>query len=262
MALVRGLAAALRGSAVAALTVGIWILWMASALFGRRAAGHLRPPLMRTWGRGCLWLFGGRLEVTGTPPARPFLLISNHLSYMDVLVIAAAAPARFLSRADVANWPGIGPIARSAGTLFIDRATKRDLPRVIGQVQAAFETGSGVVFFPEGTSSGGAEVLPFKASLFEFAAQGGIPVHCASLAYERPLHRAPAAESVCWWREMTFGDHAFGLLLRPGFTARLAFAKEPVTADERKQLAARTEAVVRELFVATDGNRSIEQASA
>ena len=254
---VRGLVAALRAAALAVWTVAAWISWMAAALFGRRASAHLRLGVMRRWGRGCLWVFGARVEVVGTPPSPPFLLVSNHLGYLDVLLLAATSPARFLSRADVAHWPGIGPIARSAGTLFIDRAAKRDLPRVIGQVQDTFEAGHGVIFFPEGTSSGGADVLPFKASLFEFAATGELPVHCASLALERPAERAPASETVCWWADMTFGDHAWGLLKRPGFTARVAFAEAPVTAGERKRLAAEAERVVRGLFRPTDASRGV-----
>ena len=262
MGLLRGLTAVLRGVAVAAWTGGAWASWMGAALFGKRAAARLREGVMRRWGKGCLALMGGRVEVIGTPPEAPFLLVSNHLSYIDVLVLASAAPAHFLARADVAHWPGIGPIARSAGTLFIDRAAKRDLPKVIGQVRSTFEAGHGVIFFPEGTSSGGAEVLPFKASLFEFAAQGEIPVHCATLAFERPTHLPPAAETVCWWRDMTFGDHAWGLLLRPGFSARVAFAEAPVTASERKELAARTERIVRGIFVPTDAARSVDRDSA
>jgi len=247
--------AVLRGIALCLWTIAAWCAWIGVLALGSRSAARIRPGIMGRWSRGCLWIFGARVEVLGTPPEAPFLLVSNHLSYLDVIVIASAAPARFLSRADVANWPGIGPIARSAGTLFIDRASKRDLPRVIAQVQGAFEAGHGVIFFPEGTSSGGAEVLPFKASLFQFAAATETPVHCASLSYERPRERPSAAESVCWWADMTFGDHAFGLLAKPGFTALLQFAPEPVVAADRKDLAALAQAKIEGLFVPTDASR-------
>ncbi|MDF1798113.1 MAG: lysophospholipid acyltransferase family protein [Planctomycetota bacterium] len=247
--------AILRGAAIVLWTLAAWSVWIGVLALGSQRSARLRPRIMGRWSRGCLWVFGGRIEVVGTPPEAPFLLVSNHLSYVDVIVIASAAPARFLSRADVADWPGIGPIARSAGTLFIDRAAKRDLPRVIAQVQGAFEAGHGVIFFPEGTSSGGAEVLPFKPSLFQFAAATGTPVHCASLSYERPPGRESAAKSLCWWADMAFGSHAFGLLARPGFTARLEFAPEPVAAADRKDLAALAQAQVEALFVPTDATR-------
>ena len=254
---VRGLAAALRALALALWTLGAWASWVTAPVFGPRTSSRLRLGIMRRWARGCLAIFGARVELVGPPPSPPFLLVSNHLGYLDVIVLASVAPARFLSRADVADWPGIGPIARSAGTLFIDRAAKRDLPKVIDRVRETFEAGHGVIFFPEGTSSGGADVLPFKASLFEFAAAGGLPVHCASLAFERPAARPPAADTVCWWADMTFGGHAWGLLARPGWSARIAFAEGPVTAGDRKQLAAAAERAVRGLFVPTDASRGV-----
>jgi len=105
-----------------------------------------------------------------------------------------------------------------------------------------------VVFFPEGTSSRGASVLPFKASLFEVAVQAELPVHTASIRYETPAGVTPAWLSVAWWGDMTFFDHFLRLLTLPRIRARISFGATPVTGDHRKDLASEAHRAVTETF--------------
>ncbi len=207
--------------------------------------------LVGGWARAAAALLGVRIERRGAAPAPPFFLVANHLSYLDVLVVLASARAVLLSRADVARWPAVGVLARTTGTLFIERERRSQLPRVLEAVSARLAAGLGVVVFPEGTSSPGEEVLPFRASLFEVAAAGGLPVHTASLSYDVPTGAAPARTAVAWWGDMTFGGHAWRLIGLPSVRARIDFDPEPLRAGDRKELARRAEAKVRARFVRT-----------
>jgi 1-acyl-sn-glycerol-3-phosphate acyltransferase len=179
------------------------------------------------------------VEIEGRPPAPPFLLVSNHLGYIDVIVLASLFPATFVARADASRWPFVGRLCRSVGTLFIDRQNRRDLLRASGEIEAALERGRSVVLFPEGTSSGGESVLPFRPSLLEGAAAAGRPVAWVALSYRTPQDAPPARMAVCWWGEMTFWNHLRGMFRLPGFRARLAFSGQPLVDRDRKALARR-----------------------
>lgn len=204
--------------------------------------------IARSWGRGTARILGMRVSTTGTRPEPPFLLVSNHLSYMDVLVYMGLLDARLLSKAEVKDWPVFGFLARLGGTLFVDRTRRTDLPRVAREIRERLDGGRGVVFFPEGTSSAGLEVMPFKASLFAVPASGDFEVHTASLRYVCPPGEPPAQWSVCWWGEMPFLPHLLRLLRLSSFEAQVHFDSATLRGDDRKQLAQAAEQAVRASF--------------
>lgn len=204
-----------------------------------RRRGAWRDRVLRRWGRSMLAAFGGRLEVAGTPPSPPFLLVSNHVSYVDIFVCGAAVPGSFVAKTELGGDGMVGAVCRSGGVVFIDRAAKRDLLRVKREVERELAAGSGVLIFLEGTTGSGRELLPFKPSMLEVAAVAQLPVHYATISYETPPGAPPASELVCWWGDVAGGDHARRLLAaRGGFTARISFGPTPVHGDDRKQLAA------------------------
>jgi len=215
-----------------------------------RPAGHARREdrLVRLWARTMAAILGMGVRTRGTPPRGAFLLVSNHLSYIDVLAFMSQVDARLLAKSDVKNWPLLGPLASFAGTLFVDRKRRRDLQRVIGEIAATLEGGRGVVFFPEGTSSPGLEVKPFKPSLFEVAAGGGFEVSTAAVRYTCPPGERPAQWSISWWGEMTFLPHFLGVLRLPGVEAELRFNEQKLAGSDRKQLAAKAQAAVEGIF--------------
>lgn len=204
----------------------------------RLPSGRWSETILRAWARCSAWTLGMRVRVEGTPPKRPFLLVANHLSYVDVLVLGSQLGCVFVARGDVGSWPFIGRMCRAGGTIFVRRDSKRDLARVISQMEEALNRDRSVVLFPEGTSSAGDQVLPFRPSLLEVAA-GSRPVWYASLSYETPKSAAPAGTAVCWWGDMTFVDHLIRLFALPGFEARLRFGQEAIQAGDRKELAAK-----------------------
>jgi 1-acyl-sn-glycerol-3-phosphate acyltransferase len=237
LAVSRLCAAALWSAALYALR----LVLLSVGLVSRRAAVRADVAAMRAWARGLARLIGMRIRVEGPPPRPPFLLAANHLSYVDVVALLASTPCVFLAKSEVARWPVIGFLARTTGNLFVDRSRRGDLPRVLAAVEAAVARGRGVAIFPEGTSTDGSAVLPFKPSLFEAAVRTGLPVSCASLGYEVPDGYPPARLSVCWWGDMEFLRHLYALLQIPSFEARVAFADVPIARGEwrdRKELAA------------------------
>lgn len=209
---------------------------------------------LRTWARSMAWVLGMRLVVEGSAPRPPFLLAANHLSYLDIIALWTRAEGDFLAKSEIAGWPLFGWLTRSAGTLFVDRTRAADLPRVIALVQGVLARRRGVIFFPEGTSSEGAGVLPFRPSLFEAAIATGHPVHCASITYATPSGAPPAREAVCWWGDMDFLGHLYRLMMLPGFEARVVFEPEPARGQSRKELARHAQALVARHFVPVTGN--------
>jgi 1-acyl-sn-glycerol-3-phosphate acyltransferase len=203
------------------------------------AASQWRTRVFRVWCRAIVRLLGMRVEVQGNPPQPPFVLVSNHLGYIDVIALASELRCVFVSRADVRDWPGVGHLCRSVDTLFIQREDKRDIPRVMNEMEQVLASGRGIVLFPEGTSSSGDGVLPFRPSLLALAARSGRPVHFASISYRTPSGSPPARDVVCWWGEMPFASHLFNLAALPGFRVRLEFGHQPILESDRKILAER-----------------------
>jgi 1-acyl-sn-glycerol-3-phosphate acyltransferase len=143
----------------------------------------------------------------------------------------------------------MGTITRWAGTIFIDRSIKRDIPRVLAQIEQRLTRHLGVVVFPEGTSSPGAEVRRFLPSLLQIPAQAGYPVSYASLAYRTPAGENPAHLAVCWWGDMTFFKHFYELLGVRRFDASVTFGEQPISSSDRKQLAEQLHRAVSDQFV-------------
>ena len=226
------------------------LLWSLRGLLlpAPRPRRRARNAVFRAWARVCLRVVGGRLRVEGPPPRAPFLLVCNHLGYVDVPVLAACTGAWFVAKMEIRGWPLVGVLCRSAGTLFIDRKLSRDVLRVNALIERVTARGDGVALFPEGTSTQGFEVRPFHASLLNQAARGGRPVHAAALTYHTPPGEPPAHLSVCWWGDAPFFAHAQRLFELRRFDAVVRFGPRAVTAGTRKELAARLRREVEDVF--------------
>jgi 1-acyl-sn-glycerol-3-phosphate acyltransferase len=218
--------------------------------------------LVRAWARSTARLLGMRVRVEGRPPEPPFLLVANHLGYVDVLVLLARLDGVCVARADAARWPLFGALCRAAGTIFVDRDRARDIPNAAAAIDRALRAGRGVVLFPEGTSSAGETVLPFRPSLLQPAARAGIPVSYASLTYATPPSAPSARQVVCWWGEAPFLPHLARLFSLPGFEATVRFGDETFREPDRKRLAARLERAVRARFRPVPGDPARAEATA
>ncbi len=189
------------------------------------------------WARGVVALIGGRVVWHGTPPEAPFFLASNHLGYLDIVVLAQRLPAVFVSKADVKHWPVIGMLTRLADTLYINRERHRDIPRANATILEALERGDGVVLFPEGTSSESDFVLPIRPSLLEMPARHTYPVNTAAIYFETHAGDPHAHRAICYYGDMAFAPHVWKLMHLRGFTATVRFSSTEQLATDRKELA-------------------------
>jgi 1-acyl-sn-glycerol-3-phosphate acyltransferase len=181
-----------------------------------------------------LRIFRTDTSVVGSIP-RHGLLVCNHLSYLDILVLAALTPSRFVAKSEVKNWPIFGWFARLAGTIFVERSKRSQTVRAAEEIGVALEEGPLVVLFPEGTSSGGETVLPFKSSLLEPAARHPHSLTAGLIAYE--LADGNVSEEVCYWKDMTLAPHLLNFLSKRTLQAFVRFTEAPQKTTDRKVLA-------------------------
>lgn len=232
--------------AFACWTLALFLGWALCAP-GALVSGRLprwRARVQQLWSRGVCRILGVHVDVLGQPPQRACLLAANHLSYLDVVVLGALVPCAFVAKSEIARWPVLGFLARSFGTLFVERENRRALPGLGQRLRTRLARGETLVLFPEGTSTAGSEVLPFRPALLAPAVALGLPVAYAALHYSTPAAERPAAEVVCWWGDMTFGAHVLGLLRLERIQARVHFGSEALAGPDRKALAVRLRSAV------------------
>lgn len=158
-------------------------LWTIRTQFGRLT--HSQSQLVvREWSRRMLSIMGVELVVKGTVPTHgPALQVANHVSWLDILVMNAAHPSRFVSKADAQHWPLLGSLITGAGTLYLERENRRDAMRVVHRVADRLREGDVVSVFPEGTTGDGSALLPFHANLLQAAISASAPALPIALNY-------------------------------------------------------------------------------
>lgn len=172
--------------------------------------------------------------LTGKPP-REGLVVCNHLGYLDILVIAAQGAAVFVAKSDVRKWPAIGGLLECAGTILAERGKPLTAAETGSQIRRVLEADIPVVLFPEGTSSDGSSVLPFKPTLFQAALDAGAPVTPAAVFYQ--ADGGDVARDVCYWGDATFFPHLFRLAGLRKVVARLNFGEAAELPANRKDAA-------------------------
>lgn len=139
---------------------------------------------VQVWSQQLLACLGISLRVLGQPPVGgPVMLVANHISWLDIPVMHAARHCCFISKSDVQGWPLIGTLATAAGTLYIERASRRDALRMVGSMRDALLRGEILAVFPEGTTGDGRTLLPFHPNLLQAALQADVPVQPIGLRF-------------------------------------------------------------------------------
>ncbi|MGC3996003.1 MAG: GNAT family N-acetyltransferase [Anaeromyxobacter sp.] len=193
-------------------------LLRAGRLGGARAeVRHRRAALLTGAARAALEVHRLSIQVQGPIPTGPALLAANHLSYLDPLVVAAAVPCVPVSKSELAAWPVFGAVARRTGVLFVERSSAHSRLRVMGAVEQVLVDGALALNFPEGTTTDGSQLLPFRKGLFGVARRLEVPVVPVALRYE------PAA--LCWTGDATFLPHYLRFAALGAATVRLTFGQ-------------------------------------
>jgi len=222
---------------------GIWTI--------RSEFGRLTPEacdlLVREWSRQMLGILGVALRVQGELPSRgPVLLVANHSSWLDILVMNAAQPVRFVSKADVKRWPVLGTLVTGAGTLFIEREKRRDAMRVVHQMAEGLRGHARLAVFPEGTTGDGRALLPFHANLIQAAIVAEAPALPVGLRFVDTATGEPS-EAPLFVGDTTLLQSVWRTLRTTGVGAEV-FYGDPQRADGRDR-----RAWARDLRVAVGG---------
>ncbi len=162
-----------------------------------------------TLGKGALEALDIELEI-GTPPAdnvKGVLVAANHVSWLDIFAMSAVYPSSFIAKQEIKSWPVLGKMGQNAGTVFINRNSRRDIEPINRAICATLQRGQNVSFFPEARTSSGLELLPFKAALFQSAIDAGAKVLAVALRYYDEVGKRTARPSyadvglpTCLWR--------------------------------------------------------------
>ncbi|HRK23971.1 MAG TPA: lysophospholipid acyltransferase family protein [Beijerinckiaceae bacterium] len=193
-------------------------------------------------------VLGIRRQVSGPLPAGgSVLLVANHVSWLDIIVIGATLPISFVARADLAGWPGAGLLARLQRSVFVDRTRRKATRPATGEIAQRLAGGEAIVLFAEGTTSDGNRVLPFRPALLA-AADGSAPVQPLVLHYRSldglPLDRR-TRPLVAWYGDMDLVPHLGELFRRGPVDVALHFGSPVHQGGDRKMLARRLEAEIR-----------------
>ena len=199
-----------------------------------RRNGHIRR-----WSRRLLRICNVSVEQEGGADALAHaMIVANHVSWLDIFVINALHPSRFVAKAEIRAWPVLGWLAAKAGTVFIERGQRRELRQLFKNLVTSLQAGERVAFFPEGTTGAQGGLLPFHANLFEAAVDAAVPVQPYALVYTD--HAGALHHAVDFLGEMTFAASMVEILSGPPVRARLT-CLAPLRGKARRELAQRSQ---------------------
>ncbi|MCK0143696.1 lysophospholipid acyltransferase family protein [Aliiroseovarius sp. F20344] len=243
----------LRGFPLGLLVFGGLIILLLIRLIERPVFGSNRPITPRITQfvcRNAFRLLGISFKTTGQPMRQKGAVVANHAGWLDIFSLNARKRVYFVSKSEVAKWPGIGWLARATGTVFINR-DRKEAHNQIEVFRERLAAGHKLLFFPEGTSSDSRRILPFKSTLFAAfftpELRDFMWVQPVTLRYFAPEGRDPRFYG--WWGDMEFAPHLLKTLAAPRQGQVEIVYHEPVKVSEfkgRKELAAHCEAAVRE----------------
>lgn len=235
----------------------IWLLAGAGVLVGifpwlRRLNSAWCLAIRLGWFRGLARILGLTLKVWGTPIPGPVLMVSNHISWLDVVVLGTQAPVTFVAKREVASWPLLGFLARRSGTLFVTRDSVRATAGLVRAIASRLDAGEQVVVFPEGTTTAGETVLPFSRAVFQAVSGTAVPIQPVALRYlGKAMQQAP------FIGDDAFLPHLMRVLSLDSVAVTVLWFR-PIPADERREVLAERAraAILAGLDVPVDGKHA------
>ena len=199
------------------------------------------------WYRLFLKLMRVTVHIEGGWPQDTALIVTNHCTWLDIPVLGSQGPVSFVAKSDIASWPVIGFIARVTNTIFVSRERRISTGETRDHIRTAMDRGRTVILFPEGTTSDGTRVLPFKSALFGAVHYAGTPVIPLGIAYTKRggLNIARnQRRQIAWYGDLSLLPHYWAIVTGPPVDVTLALAPPLITGD-RKSLAREAEHQVR-----------------
>ncbi|CAG2151465.1 lysophospholipid acyltransferase family protein [Ralstonia mannitolilytica] len=210
-----------------------------------------KQALIQRWSRKLLALFRVSLVVRGeTADAKDLagsMLVSNHVSWLDIYAINSWHPPRFVAKSEIRSWPVIGWLCAQTGVLFVERARKRDAHRIMHAIADAMRAGDVVCVFPEGTTSSGLQLLPFHANLFQAPVTAGAPIRPLALRY-RVAATGELTTIPAYIDDLTLLDSVNAILNGPPLVVEVFVGAAMAPEMDRRALAAHSEQAVAALI--------------
>ena len=249
---------ALRSLANGLRLAGYFVRFGLELLIVRPQTRQARANWLHRFCSSALQGFSIPVMVEGEFPGRG-ALISNHLSYLDIVVLAALHPCVFCAKSEIERWPVIGWMTAMSGTVFIERGRGGSALKAKSRMQSAAQAGLPVVFFPEGTTSNGEQLLPFHSGLLAQALLAEMPVTAAYIRYHLDSDNGPdvsVADDVCFWGTVPMIPHVFRFLGLRGVRATVRFAPSPIdfVSDAKHRKSAAKEACLAVAALAPQGD--------
>lgn len=218
-----------------ALHIGYGLLM---ALIYPRLPARMRRRILQNWSADLLSIFNVELEAVDVSAVHNGLIVSNHISWLDIFVLNSVVPMRFVAKSEVRRWPAIGWLCARANTLFIERGNARAAARINQQLGTLMQQGECLAVFPEGTSTDGAQVAHFHASLLQPAIDAQVPLHPIAIRYQDA--NGARSTAAAYIDDISFGASLWTLLSTRKLHVRLLPAPALHAADfERRALAQR-----------------------
>ena len=227
---------------------GWWQVWRQNGSW----TPEQQAEVVEGWSRKLLGIMGISVQVYGQPPTSsssgPLLLVSNHISWLDIPAIHAARNCRFVAKADIRRWPLVSQLAIGSGTLFIERTSRRDAMRVVHQMADALRNGDILAVFPEGTTGDGRSMLPFHANLLQAALVTNTPAQPVALKFVDTVTGLPSYAPSFVGDETLVGS-VWRTLAAPAITAVVRFGEPQRSGGrDRREWAGALEQEVRGLW--------------
>ncbi len=224
------------------------------ALHFPHCSGHKRRRHIKNWSQKLVRIFGIRVEIHGElpDPSKSALILANHISWLDVFALNSAFTASFVAKSEVSAWPIIGRLCRGTGTLFINRDNKRDTARINEAIKTALIQGDHIAVFPEGTSTDGQHIRPFRSSLLQPAMECRALLQPACIQYLDDHGKRTNAAAYC--DDISLGESVWKLLGHEGLVIRVHYLP-PIHASQsmnRRDAAQAIEASIRTLHGSID----------
>lgn len=226
------------------------------AIRGRWRQVRVKSYILSQFAKFTLKVLGVRAKASGLENFRGLshaLLVGNHMSYVDVIVLVSFYPTTFVTSTEVRDAPGLGLICRMTGCLFVDRKNRGGIRGEISELSDGLAHGMNVAIFPEATSGNGEKLLRFKKPLYLSAIETSSPILPFCLNYRRvggePINRV-SRDSICWYGDMDFIPHIFALTGNGGVDAEITFLPPiyPEAGDDAAPIVERSQAAVEGAF--------------